>query len=583
MQKDLHKVFHLLADKYGNSIDDTHRAEEFFGEFLELTGGAVNVDFINGNNFDRIADVVFDHEKGLMTLFFRRHSGNEEIDGMHRGALGYDSAGMVIKLDTIRFVRTEERNCCIGILIKGYTDNCKEVSKAIVGGVDKDKRLEQEEFFGREYLKLDDEGLSHFIGIRTPIVACWIVPKTFWIHPQDSQRLLYLCNIASLRDELDILFKEYSEKIATCGTKEQRVRAFKNAGNGLRGVCEGLLKLECNFYGRHLSLKDPKYHMLMMGDLNGLLKKASGLLSGTELKQLEMVARSVNELSHDSGLPATAENVEKTFMIVRDFLDKFESKVKSVIHWWDPGSPQEEPVRLPAPGDFIRENFDNWNFKGEIDHIVKSDNGKCFFTIRKRSEKFDLLDEIKGRGCYLCPEGAFKNCEEKDALKIYSREEAALLEETILGRIKRMCDGEGLDSSMVPFGVQLNVVIKQCHAPSHLFTLEEIADLMRNADDSLGNTMVIDEDGFPHLVQSGGYLYPVSMSQFGAGNGYLGPNVSEHHITGTYHLCLLGWRDYLQTGLRQWSDEYPCINEDEVIAEIVSCYAPYSEPTGTME
>lgn len=578
MKKDLYKVFHVLADKYGNTIDDTRRAEEFFGDFMELTGGVANTDFINGNNFDHIEGVEFDHEKGLMTVYFRCPTGDEEIDRMHRMGLGYDTAGMVIKLDTIRFDRAEERDQRIGILIKGYTDDGRDVPKAIMGGVEKDKRLEKEEFFGREYLKLDANGLSNFIGIRTPIIACWILPKELFIHPQDSQRMLYLYNIASLRRELNEESKEYYYKIGTCRSKEERVRLYMRAGNGMRGVCEGLLKLECNFYVRHISFKkEPRYHDLMLGDLQGVLKNGDGVLSETELEQLKEVTKTVNKLSHKSGLPATAEDVEKTFDMVNGFLNSFETKVKSVTHWWDPGSSEEEPVHLPSPGNFIRENFDSWNFKKEIDGIVKSEKGKCYFTIRRRSDSFDLLDVLQGKGCFLCPDGSFRECDVKEALKIYDREETALLESEILNRIKAMCDSEGLDSGMAPLIVQLTVDIHQCASPSHLFTREEIAALMRNADDSLGNTMVIDEDGFPHLVQTGGYLYPVSMRQFGAGNGYLGPNVSEHDINGTFHLCLEGWLYYLKTGLRHWGDSYPCINVESVVAEIQELMkGPYS-------
>ncbi|WP_337393962.1 hypothetical protein [Alistipes communis] len=54
MKENTFELFHQLSEKYQNSIDDTRIAEQFFNDFMALTEGQVNTDFIDGNNFDHI-------------------------------------------------------------------------------------------------------------------------------------------------------------------------------------------------------------------------------------------------------------------------------------------------------------------------------------------------------------------------------------------------------------------------------------------------------------------------------------------------------------------------------------------------
>lgn len=102
------------------------------------------------------------------------------------------------------------------------------------------------------------------------------------------------------------------------------------------------------------------------------------------------------------------------------------------------------------------------------------------------------------------------------------RDAVVQLEETIHNKITHICEEQGFDTDC--YLVDFTSELVKCGKPTHLFTFEEIEELMRNADDSFNNKLVIDEDGTAHILQNPqlGCLYPVSIETWCAGNGYVG-------------------------------------------------------------
>lgn len=136
-----------------------------------------------------------------------------------------------------------------------------------------------------------------------------------------------------------------------------------------------------------------------------------------------------------------------------------------------------------------------------------------------------------------------------------------------------------LIKSVLPFDTDCYLVdftseLVKCGKPTHLFTFEEIEELMRNADDSFNNKLVIDEDGTAHILQNPhlGCLYPVSIETWCAGNGYVGPASSLSEALPSYHLCLQLWLHYLMTGKRQYDDAYVFVDEEEIINKLQMYY-----------
>lgn len=250
MKENTFKYFHQLSEKYGDTIDDTRIAELFFNDFMTLTEGQVNTDFIDGkNNFDHIEKIEFNHEYGLMIIFFMMRAKDPVIKEMRKMAFSYDTYSMVIKLDTIRFVKTTNKVERIGVIIKGVTDNHKCIKRNIRG--DKDNQHYKDiktEFFSTEYLTLENGELTNIIGVDTPIIACWIIPKEFGISASLSKKYLYNINIQSLTNRLSRTVGDLHEKLQHIACKEIKMEALQSAGNSIRNIGESLLKLEMNYY-----------------------------------------------------------------------------------------------------------------------------------------------------------------------------------------------------------------------------------------------------------------------------------------------------------------------------------------------
>ena len=108
--------------------------------------------------------------------------------------------------------------------------------------------------------------------------------------------------------------------------------------------------------------------------------------------------------------------------------------------------------------------------------------------------------------------------------------------------------------------------------PEHLFTKAEIEFLMKEADDRINNTLVIDENGFARIVCNNEldiHSFAVHHEKWNAGNLYVGKYSNLSTLEETYLSSLQGWLSYLQTKRSTYVD-YLGENQDEqqLIAEI---------------
>lgn len=571
MEKDS-EIFHKLADKYQFSIEDTHRAEEFFNELMELTGGSVNTDFIDGNNFDHIEKVEFNHDDGLLTLYFYRPEKDPISREMRKMAMPFDYYTMTIRFDFIRFIRSDERDHCIAFAIHGSTDNKRIIKKTIRKELtEQNYKGFKENFFATTHFKIENKESYNVVGIDTPIVSCWVIPKDFNISPTDSKYYLYKYNLLNLKERLKRIGNTVDDPAFPNKPKEIRLEILQSAGNGLRNIAESLLKLQTNYYPEPSTLKSEEYHSLKFGDMTRELCR-SGIITKEDKKGYDNFITTVNDLSHASGIPVALADVNTKRSKLEDFIKAFSDVVKA-------GRIKkfERVSSLPSPSSFIQDAFQNWNFKEEIDSIVKTPDGKCVFRIKKDSVFTDITKDLEylfgEKGIFLCKDGYFRDMEANDdrCLTVYSREEFVALIQAIYSNIEEKCRVNGYDPDGVELHVNITDDLKKNGTPSHLFTLEEITQLMQNADDSEYNQLVIDEDGYPRLNNTPGYgsLYPVSQEGWNAGNGYVGKYSTLSDAEPSYHLCLKGWLSYLKTGNRFYDDYYSYIpNVKEIISEI---------------
>ena len=104
-----------------------------------------------------------------------------------------------------------------------------------------------------------------------------------------------------------------------------------------------------------------------------------------------------------------------------------------------------------------------------------------------------------------------------------------------------------------------------------MFTHDEIGEAMRQADDRAHNVLVIDEDGYAHVISDiyRASSYPVRHETWDAGNCYVGKYSTLRTLDDMYVQSLEGWYDYLTHGHSVHKDYIDgVLSRDELIQKI---------------
>lgn len=430
---------------------------------------------------------------------------------------------------------------------------------------------EKSSFFTSNLVR-ERDGLSEYIRVmKTPITSFWIIPKCFIINTQESKRHLYLYNAVALEERLKNCMQKLDSQIKTTKDREDIDAFIKMYGNQIRTGAEALFKLVTCFYHEKFDFKgkDKEYNDRLLGDLISPLKKYVYTSQDDELR-LSTIVRVANELSHDSGLPVKIADIGELYEGLVYYISNFKERVSSCDD-----RPKPEVFTKPSPRDYIDENIKKWDFNDVIAETVKTASS-CSCTYRLRIER-TFIDWIlfNKEADYLCKDGYIKTLNRTDmseVLEINSRENVIALVESINNKVKSDCEAQGFDKELAYLSWSIDITRK--NKPSHLFTLNEIKKLMADADDSKNNKLVIDEDGYAHIITNPGlaYLYPISIETWCAGNGYVGQDSSLSDAEPAYHLCLSLWLYYLITNKKQYDDCYRQIDVDKTLEEIEKYY-----------
>jgi len=108
-------------------------------------------------------------------------------------------------------------------------------------------------------------------------------------------------------------------------------------------------------------------------------------------------------------------------------------------------------------------------------------------------------------------------------------------------------------------------------------TEEEIKEVLRAGNDFRNNRLVIDEEGYAHLIDSDlhyeYYRYPVSQESYDARNNYVGQYANLDDVSEIYLAMLDGWLHHLRTGQRYDVEYYEqCEDAEKMLAEIKQYY-----------
>ena len=468
----------------------------------------------------------------------------------------------------MRFIKGKH-NRCIGIIVNGYTIKERNVKGFAKNGGWNIKEIDStSSFFSTSVVREKDGVFQFWRFMNTPISSFWIVPKRLNVNPQDSEKLLYMFGIEKCEKNLKVAFNK-TKAVDKLGMDQQRMR-IKTAAHDMRTVAESLFKLIVCFHQEVYQYKlNNNYDALMLGDLTGPLKKTI-YKQDLEQERIDEIPRLANDLSHDSGNPVLFNDLDTLFNDISYFIKDFKSRVMRKGH--EILITQSD---RPSPHDFVREKFKHFCFIDEINEIVHKNAGKISFMIKAQIGTFVDIFGMSGDEV-LCKDGYIRNSMEDgiEILKLWDRDEVITLLDKMYQKVIRECETNGYDTDAYTLGISFDAKLKKEDAPSHLFTEKEIEDLMRNADDEHFNKLVIDEDGYAHIIQKPqlGILYPVSQETWCAGNLYVGKNSSLSDLHDSYVLCMNLWLSYLETGQHMNDDFYISDDGLDKVIEKVKMY-----------
>lgn len=247
---------------------------------------------------------------------------------------------------------------------------------------------------------------------------------------------------------------------------------------------------------------------------------------------------------------------------------------------------ETEPSTGPNPEErrksksFINENFLNLDFGTVLASYDSPNDPKIKFIFNFTPPKtanslFEILNIIK---FFLCKDGKIRELnlehDEGQCYCVYDRGIAIRIRNLLEAEIQNTLKRSGL-VPLEPYEQCFSIQLVKMGKPSHLFTKDEIENLMRSADDRVSNQLVIDEDGYAKIIRDGtsGHLYPVRHESWNAGNVYVGKYSKLSTLDDTYISSLSGWLLYLESGRNQYIDCFDDLeDEKELIRRIKEYY-----------
>lgn len=218
--------------------------------------------------------------------------------------------------------------------------------------------------------------------------------------------------------------------------------------------------------------------------------------------------------------------------------------------------PNYEYIQTKQARKYIEESYSLWNFS---DLLLRSKTfGNAAFYIELRINSYDILELFFQESIILCTDGYFRTVKKEEiemsAFLLYDRKECFNLLNKCEKKLGELCEKQGVVPPMDE--TYFYVVIQPLAIPEHLFTKEEIKDLMKNADDRIRNGLVIDENGYANIISDfrQANSYPVRLESWDAGNCYVGRYSHLLSLEDTYLQALEGWLYYLKYGQRSYID-----------------------------
>ncbi|MFZ7133692.1 MAG: protein kinase domain-containing protein [Eubacteriales bacterium] len=225
--------------------------------------------------------------------------------------------------------------------------------------------------------------------------------------------------------------------------------------------------------------------------------------------------------------------------------------------------------------NFVKNNFLSFDFIKILQKHNNKQTSKAKYRFKfNESSTFDLSSLINLEKYYLCVNGKVdkKHIHSSDVYVASNKETAICIFREIEKHLDDLCE-EHCNKFEMPY---FSVKIERSGKPSHLFTKCEIEKLMRDADDRLNNILVIDENGFAHIIQDKSItkFYPVVSETWCSRNNYVGKYSNLSDLDSSYHYCLGKWLLYLELNVGQIMEDYDSnhMSIEELLSEIGKYY-----------
>lgn len=224
---------------------------------------------------------------------------------------------------------------------------------------------------------------------------------------------------------------------------------------------------------------------------------------------------------------------------------------------------------------FIKANYNKWSFKSICDEINKGqERGPLIYYIElKIGHDFFTPDiTLSGNGTFLenndddIPDDIFKFRSFQCAINAVDAIESEIQSQCIKNNII-WCD----------LIMSLSIELFRVNPPTHLFTKDELKEVLLSGDDSKNNVLVIDGDGYFKLAENPRQYtkseYPVFHESFNAFNNYVGEFTSLYNLDHMYISLLQAWLNHLECN-KQFGVDYvgECNDEEELLSRTLKYY-----------
>ncbi|WP_315166722.1 protein kinase domain-containing protein [Metaclostridioides mangenotii] len=228
----------------------------------------------------------------------------------------------------------------------------------------------------------------------------------------------------------------------------------------------------------------------------------------------------------------------------------------------------------------IKGYFNNTDFCDYLEQPgIKGDSNVLHFglSVNFNEGMFDPDLLLKYNGKFIKDKSSLFQ-RESDSKDLFLFQNIKLVQEfmnNVENDIRNICVENEIDMSPVLYYFSIDIFRNR--SPKHMFTRDEIKKVLLSGNDYKRNTLVIDSDGFPRLIEEEKQIllmqYPVIHESYDAYNNYTGKYSPLNHLEDEYISSLQGWLEHLKYGgvIRiEYVDDNT--DEEQLIKEIIKYY-----------